>query len=183
MSIRTNSNLWVGFKKDYLSSKPDSQRILMPNKKPNNWWGRAKCKHHNSQPENQCRQSVCHSWWYCIKQWPNYSTLCWLNSLFALLCSISITFFCSRLEAASGVISGVALDNVGLDVVQTWVILGQTTWVIRAAHFVMDNERRQPTEVIAIGRNATVAFCQKKNYGPNTSDLGVHIVLTSTVTT
>ena len=57
------------------------------NKKPYTWWGQAKrC---TTQLENLCRYFVCHWWWWsCIKTRPNYSTLCWLDPLYSLLCSI-----------------------------------------------------------------------------------------------
>ena len=66
---------------------------------------------------------------------------------------------CNRQEAASDFISGVAVEYMGTHVPANLVVLGQTrSHDIRAAHFVMDDERRRrrPTDPVAIGQNAGV---------------------------
>ena len=48
----------------------------------------------------------CEIWCFCVKQWPNYSTLCWPDTFYALLCSIHLQFTADWKQLATDVISG-----------------------------------------------------------------------------
>ena len=55
---------------------------------------------------------------------------------------------CSRLEAESDVISGVAVEEVGLDGTVKFVdSKSKRFWVLRPAHFVMNERQLQPTVI------------------------------------
>ena len=55
----------------------------------------------------------------------------------------------SRPNVASNVISGEAVEMVGMDVrVEIGYSGSNRSWYIRVAHFVIDDERRRPTEII-----------------------------------
>ena len=100
-------------------------------------------------------------WWFWVKQWPNYWTLC-LPHQFLYTLGHYIAAFCSRPEATSDGIAGVAVEYVGVDVHVHGDSWSNRYWDIRATHFVMDNERRMPVDASHhIRQNAILALWPK----------------------
>ena len=96
----------------------------------------------------------CRLWWrFSVKQWPNYSTLCLAGPVLRTFVQYLITF-CSRPEADNDVISGTAVDNVGVDVpIKFGDYRPNGFRDIRGINFV-SNERNEHGEVYRNSRNA-----------------------------
>ena len=89
---------------------------------------------------NRCKHSACHWWWSCVKTWLIYSVaaLCAHWTRFEHFCT-----FCSLLEAASDVISGKAVERLGMDArVKFGDSWSNISWSIRSEHLDTNNEVR-----------------------------------------